>query len=596
MSYEPKFRTMVDIYRYATRTFAKRPLFGTKRGGEWQWSTYAEFGKTVDALRGAFDHLGLNPGEGVAVIANNRPEWAAAAYATYGLGGSYIPMYEAQLDKDWEYILEDCGAKILLVANESIYRRITSFRHRIPRLEHIVLLDGKGDEGCVTFAAALELGKEHPAELRDPEPDEVAGFIYTSGTTGNPKGVLLSQSNLASNVSAAQEVFPMQPDDRSLSFLPWAHSFGQTAELHSLFSLGASMGIAESVTAIVDNLMEIRPTLLFSVPRIFNKIYDGIHRRMRETSGVKKALFDSAMANAQIRRELLLRGKKSFTVEAKHAVFDRLVFSKVRDRFGGRLKKAFSGGAAISKEVAQFIDDLGIMVYEGYGLTETSPIATMNYPGMRKIGSVGRALPGVKIKLDHEITGDPEQGEILVYGHNVMKGYHNLPEENAMVFTEDGGFRTGDMGKLDSDGFLYITGRIKEQYKLENGKYVVPSPLEEKLKLCPYITNVMVYGDNRPYNVAIVVPDPEVLVSWGKEHGVDCSDLKTAFENAQVRALYEQQLGEFGAGFKQYEKVRKFELIEEDFTMENDMLTPSLKLKRRVVIERFGSLIDGMYA
>jgi long-chain acyl-CoA synthetase len=409
--------------------------------------------------------------------------------------------------------------------------------------------------------------------------------------------VKLSHRNLAYNVSAIHEVFPMEPDDRSLCFLPWAHSFGQTVELHGLISMGASLGIAEAVDKIIANLAEVRPTLFFSVPRVFNRIYDGLHARMKEEGGLKQKLFEAAIDAAQQRRRLAQQGKSSAWLDLKLKILDGLVFSKVRERFGGRLKYAFSGGAAISREVAEFIDDLGITVYEGYGLSETSPIATMNYPGARKIGSVGKPIPGVEIEIDAAATEDPNQGEVVIYGHNIMQGYHNLDEANAEVLVEkDGmrGFRSGDMGRIDEEGFLHITGRVKEQYKLLNGKYVVPTPLEEKIKLSPYISNVMVHGMNREYNVAVVVPDYEALKGWAKENGLD-PDPAALAKNEKVRALMDDEVNRLSADFKGYEKVRKIFVGEEDFTTENGMLTPTLKLKRRVVQQRYGDAIESLY-
>ncbi|MBW2465273.1 MAG: long-chain fatty acid--CoA ligase, partial [Deltaproteobacteria bacterium] len=564
---------------------------GVKKGGTWNWSTYAEFAKSVDALRGGLASLGVTKGDRVAMIANNRPEWAIAAYATYGLGAQFVPMYESQLDKDWKFILENCGAKVVVGANEGIRDRIQSFRGELPELAHLVVVDGKGNDDSIGWEDLLARGEATPVEIAEISAEDIAGFIYTSGTTGNPKGVLLTHRNLAYNVSAIHDVFPMTSDDRSLSFLPWAHSFGQTVELHALFSMGASLGIAEAVDKIIANLAEVKPTLLFSVPRIFNKIYDGLQKRMADEVGLKKTLFDAAIANEDHRRALAAESRSSGWADFKHNMFDKLVFSKVRERFGGRLKYAFSRGAAINKDVAVFIDNLGITVYEGYGLTETSPIATANWPGSRRIGSIGKPIPGVEVKIDKKVTNDPVNGEIVVYGHNVMKGYNGLPEENAKVFTDDGGFRTGDMGRIDDDGFVYITGRIKEQYKLENGKYVVPGPLEEQLKLSPFIASVMINGMNKPFNAAIIVPDMASLEKWAKDNGVT-GDLLT---DPKVAELITKELDEHSSGFKQYEKVRKFKLIGEDFSTENDMLTPTLKLKRRIVMKSYGDDLDALY-
>jgi long-chain acyl-CoA synthetase len=362
--------------------------------------------------------------------------------------------------------------------------------------------------------------------------------------------------------------------------------------------MGSSLGLAEAVDKIVVNLAEVRPTLLFSVPRVFNRIYDGLHARMEEEGGVKKKLFYAALEAAERRKKLAAQGKSNPWVNLKFKLLDGLVFSKVRERFGGRLRYAFSGGAAISKEVAEFIDDLGIMVYEGYGLSETSPIATMNYPGARKIGSVGKPIPGVKIEIDKAATEDPTHGEVIIYGHNIMQGYHHLDEANAEVLVEkDGmrGFRSGDLGFIDEEGFLFITGRVKEQYKLLNGKYVVPTPLEEKIKLSPFISNVMVSGMNREYNVAVVIPDYEVLKGWAAERGLDPNPASLA-KNDQVRALIEEEVEKLSAEFKGYEKVRRIYIGDEDFTTDNGMLTPTLKLKRRIVQQRYNDAIDSLYA
>ncbi len=591
--FEPRFKTLCDIYERSVREFADRPLFGTKEHGRWSWMSYREFARHTDEMRGGLASLGVVEGDTVAVIANNRYEWAVCAYATYGLAAQYAPMYESQLPKEWEYILRDCGAKVCFVANDAIRAAIEGFRGELPALEHVIAF-GRSKDATLTYDGLREKGRGNPTPLKKPQPEQVAGFIYTSGTTGNPKGVLLTHSNLASNVSAVHEVFPMATEDRSLSFLPWAHSFGQTVELHALFSMGASMGIAESVPKIVENLAEVEPTLLFSVPRIFNKIHDGVLKKVETEGGAKKKLFFAALGAAQQKKKLAEQHRSSGLVELKHKVLDKLVFEKVRARFGGNLEYAFSGGAAISREVAEFIDSLGILVYEGYGLTETSPIATANWPGARKIGSVGKPLPGVRVEIDRQVTGDPKHGEIIIYGHNVMKGYHGLPEENDKVFTADGGFRTGDMGYLDEDGFLYITGRIKEQYKLENGKYVVPSPLEDLLKLSPFIASAFVYGDNKPFNVALVVPDMETLREWAREQGLSGDDA-ALLGNERVLALMREQVDKYSGQFKQFEKIMKIILIAEDFSVENGMLTPKMSVKRRVVMERYGEQLEALF-
>ncbi len=579
-----KFQTLVDIYNDAIKAFPDNALFGTKKAGAWNWMTYLEFGKVTDGFRAGLAGLGLGRGDRVAIISNNRPEWAVAAYACFGLGIAYVPMYEAQLPKDWEFIVKDCDAKALIVASDAIAEKCQSMLDSIASLEFIISMDPatKTNDRVKSFKELSQTKTKVPCIK--PDPKDTACFIYTSGTTGNPKGVILSHNNIASNVSAIHEVFPMSSMDRSLSFLPWAHSFGQTCELHGLFSMGASLAIAESVDKIIDNLGETKPSLLFSVPRIFNKLYAGVQKQISSKPQVIQSMVKSALKTRTKQR----MGEEVGLAEGLVlAITDKVVFSKVRARFGGNLKYAFSGGAAISREVAEFIDGLGITVYEGYGLTETSPIATANWPNNRKIGSVGKPIPGVKVKI-------ADEGEIIVYGPNVMQGYHNRKEENDAVFTPDGGFRTGDMGKLDEAGFVYITGRIKEQYKLENGKYVVPTPLEEQLKLSPYVANAMVYGDNKPYNVALVVANMDALKNWAKENGVS-GDGEKLLADSKVRALYKKELDHYGEKFKGFEGVKDFALIAEDFTTDNGMLTPSLKVKRRAVLAKWATLIDELY-
>lgn len=590
------FENLVDMFEKSTKRFASRPLFGVKRAGTYRWLTYADVAKQVDELRAGLAALGVGPRDKVAVISDNRPEWAIGAYATYGLGAQYVPMYQAQLPKEWEYILRDCGAKVLLAANAKVAEKTRPFlaeNDGIPTLEHVIEMGGSGEDG---FDAVRDKGRAAPKPSVQPEPEDVCGFIYTSGTTGNPKGVLLTHANITSNINAIHEIFPMSHEDVSLSFLPWAHSFGQTCELHCMLSYGAAMGLAESVATIIDNLAEVRPTLLFSVPRIFNRIYDGVNKKMAEAGGLKLKLFQRMLAVASEKKALDAKGRSSFWVDLQFKVLDKLVASKVRDRFGGRLKYAFSGGAALSREVGEFIDNLGITVYEGYGLTETSPVATANSPRGRKIGSIGCPIPGVRIEIEPVDVAPEGQGEIVIYGPNVMKGYHNLDEETARAFNDKGGFRSGDMGMVDDEGYVYITGRVKEQYKLENGKYVAPAPLEEKLRLSPYIANIMIDGTNRPYNVAVIVPDFDSLKKYATDAGIAFSSNEELVAKPEVTKLIRDEVQKHGASFKGFERPERFVLATDDFTTDNNMLTPSLKVKRRNVMARYGDDIARLYS
>jgi long-chain acyl-CoA synthetase len=583
------FRSLWDLLDKSAPKFSHRPLFGTKIGGAWRWITYDEFRKDVDRFRGALAQLGVGRGDRVAIVANNCVEWAIAAYATYGRAAAFVPMYEAQHPDEWEFILADSGAKVVIGNTRAIHEQLETIRGRVPTLERVLGIQ-LSDTDQHSFRSHLVRGGVSPVPPIEPDATDAAAFIYTSGTTGKPKGVVLTHANVVSNVNAVQELFPFAPEERSLAFLPWAHAFGQTCELHTLLSQGISMAINDDVAKLVENLSEVRPTILYAVPRIFNRIYDAVNRQIEGSPAPVRILFHAAI-KAATRKS---RGDKlSLPERASIVTADRLIFTKIRARFGGNLKWVISGSAALSREVAEFIDALGIQVYEGYGLTETSPVATTNWPGQRKIGSVGRAVPGVRIDIDTQVTGDAKVGEILVSGPNVMKGYYNRPEENETIFTPDGALRTGDLGYLDSQGFLYVTGRIKEQYKLENGKYVAPAPLEEDLKLSPYIANVMMHGANKPYNVALVVVDRENVNRWAAAQGVTLHEPLS--RDDRVHELVQGELNTRGSAFKGFERPQKFTIADDDFTTENGMLTPTLKLKRRKVLERYGDELDRLY-
>jgi long-chain acyl-CoA synthetase len=583
-----QFENLVDLCEKSCKKFKDRELFGTKTDGAWKWNTYGEFEQLVSDFRGGLASLGVGAGDKVGMIANNRVEWAVAAYATYGLGAAFVPMYEAQKADEWRFILDDCGAKVAIGATPDIYKKLQGLKDQVPSLEHVIGLE-EPESDDHSYAALLKKGAASPKAAVHPKDGDTAGLIYTSGTTGNPKGVILSHGNICSNINAIHAIFPFETSDRSLSFLPWAHSFGQTCELNAMLSMGCSLGINDVVENLVGNLSEVQPTILFAVPRIFNRIYDGVNKQMTEKPGFIQSLFRNAVKNRTKRG----RGEDvGVWAGMGISVADSIIFSKIRQKFGGRLKYAVSGSAALSKEVAEFIDALGIEVYEGYGLTETSPIATANFPGNRKIGSVGKPIPHVTITIDNAVTGDAKHGEILIKGPNIMQGYHNRPEENSAVMMEDRTFRSGDMGFVDEDGYLYITGRIKEQYKLENGKYVVPSPLEEELKLSPFIANVMIHGANKPFNVALVVPDPASLEKWATETGKSLGDVT---KSDDVKQLIQEELKKYGKSFKGFERPEKFVLTSEDFTTDNGMLTPTLKLKRRNVLQKYEGALDALY-
>ena len=429
---------LVDLIETSVKKHGDLAVFGTKNSnGDYEWITYRELGERIDNLRGGLAQVGINRGDGVGIIANNRTEWAICAYASYGLCARFIPMYENELEKIWKYIINDSGVKVLLVSSREIYEKVTAFKDEIPAVEKVFIIDAQGEN---TMAELERMGEANPVKSIQPKPSDIAVLIYTSGTTGTPKGVLLSHGNFTTNVHAAGKMYPqMGKEDRGLSILPWAHSFGQTAELYFYSHVGGSVAFIENVTTIGEDMEKVQPTYLIAVPKIFNKIYDGLWTKMNETGGLAKMLFVMGVDSAKKRRELALEEKTCFLTDLKFKLADAVVFKKIRQRFGGRLKGTISGSATMNVEISHFFSDIGVPVYDCYGLTETTPAASMNCPTAHRPGSVGRAIDQVRLVIDNLSSEDGrDDGEIIVYGPNVMQGYHNNPEATKEVMTEDG--------------------------------------------------------------------------------------------------------------------------------------------------------------
>ncbi|HPJ95151.1 MAG TPA: long-chain fatty acid--CoA ligase [Deltaproteobacteria bacterium] len=585
---------LVELFENSVKRFPDRPFLGTKnKQGEYEWVTYREVGRRVDNLRAGLASLGIKKGDAVGIISNNSTDWAVGHYATVGLGAFYVPMYEAELVQVWEYIVRDSAVKVLFVSKSDIYEKIREFPSRIPTLEKIILIQGEGED---TMAELEKIGEQNPVKSVYPEPEEVAVLVYTSGTTGDPKGVLLMHMNWTSNHHARIKAYPgYDYNDRSLSLLPWAHCFG-LGELHTFSAMGASMGFMESTNTVVSDMAKIRPTMLIAVPRIFNKVYDTIVTKVNDEGGFKKALFDTGVEAAKKRRELAEQGKSSFMVNLKFKIIDKIVFQKIRDLFGSRLRAVMTGSAAMNPDISRFFHDIGIPLYDAYGMTETVPGITMNGPTKFRIGSVGPAMDKITVVIDKSVS-EPgaDDGEIICYGPNVMKGYHNKPEATKEVMTPDGGVRTGDRGRIDEDGFLWITGRIKEQYKLENGKYVFPAALEEDICLNHYVQNAVVSGANKPYNICMIVPEPVALGEYAKKNNLP-TDYKTLvdredIQNMIIKEILDALKGKYGS----YEIPRKFIFLSEPFTLENGMLTQTMKLKRRNITKKYNDEIEALY-
>jgi long-chain acyl-CoA synthetase len=598
--YEIKYNkpdNLVEMFEISAAKYPNNLLIGEKdAAGEYQWVTYGQIAKRIDNLRAGLAGLGLKAGEAAGIVANNRKDWLVGEIATQGLGAAWVPMYEKELLNTWKYIIKDAAVKILFVSKPEIYEKIKDFPKEIPTLKHIYIIDSTGEN---TMASLEAKGAAKPVPAIHPKPSDIAVLIYTSGTTGEPKGVLLSHGNLSSNVIAGSAWFPILTEkSRSISMLPWAHSFGITAELHAFTSKGASIGIMGSIETLVEDMPKVQPTFMITVPRIFNKVYNGVNAKMKEEGGIKLTLFNMALAAAKAKRET---GKASF----KYKLLDKVVFKKIRAKFGGMLEAAVTGSAPMNIDIAKFFIDIGIPTYDAYGMSETSPAITMNSPLMgNKLGSVGKPVIQTKVVIDRSRTGeDAEDGEILCFGPQCMVGYHNKPDKTKEVIVEMNGMRgvrTGDRGRLDDDGFLYITGRFKEEYKLENGKYVHPESLELEMKVLPWVLNCVVYGAGKEYNVALVVPDLKLLQHMADELNLSVK-AEELFDTSNPAAQKFEELlslelqNHLKKTFGGYEIPRKFAFIKEDFSLENGMLTQTMKLKRRVVMEKYEAMLEALY-
>ena len=588
---------LVEIFENSVARYPDNPLIGEKDGaGEYQWVTYGQIALRVNNLRAGLAAIGVKAGDAVGIIANNRKEWLIGEMAVQGLGAMYVPMYEKELVSMWKYIVKDAEIKILFVSKPEVLQKVKDFPRDIPTLKQIFLIEGAG-EG--SMEALERRGAEKQVPARRPKHSDIALLIYTSGTTGEPKGVLLSHGNLAENVKAGLAWFTnLNEKSRCISMLPWAHSFGITADLHAFLMRGASIGIMGSVETLIDDLPKVRPTFMITVPRIFNKVYNGVWAKMREAGGLKLKLFEMALAAANAKRET---GK----VGLKFKILDRIVLKKIRDRFGGCIENAVTGSAPMNVEIAKFFIDVGIPTYDAYALSECSPAITINSPLMgNRLGSVGKPINKTKVVIDRSRTGtDGDDGEIICFGPQCMVGYHKKPEKTKEVIVEMRGMRglrTGDRGYLDDDGFLYITGRFKEEYKLANGKYVYPETVEQEMKVLPWILNAMVAGAGHEYNVGLIVPDMKLLqhlaaemkLSVSPKHLFDpANPVSQKFKDlltAEVQNHLRKTVGS-------YEIPRKFAFIFDDFTLENGMLTQTMKIKRGVITEKYGAMLEELY-
>jgi len=588
---------LVDLFEDSVVKWGDKNAFGTKnlKTREYEWVTYTEVAERVKNLRGGLKNFGFNEGEAIGVIVKNSVEWFIIENATHGLQGVYVPMYENELIQTWEYIIKDSGLRYLFVKDEEIFEKVKHLKEKTSTLEEIFIIYGDGENSMDSLETK---GKDNPADSLKPHWSKAAELIYTSGTTGDPKGVVLSHGNLTACSKAGYHIYPdLDENSVSLAILPWAHSYGLSAELHNFLQFGGAIGLMESVDTLGDDFLSVKPTYLIAVPRVFNKIYDGIHAKMKEEGGLKKKLFDSACIEA-------VKYRDSEKTGLKLKILDKLVFSKIRERFGGRLMGVMTASALMNPDIALFFKDIGIPTFDCYGLTETSPAITMNSPLKgNKYGSVGKCVENMHVKIDTSIVNDGSgEGEIVAYGAHIMMGYYNKPNATKTVITEDSwngfpGFRTGDKGHIDEEGYLFVTGRFKDEYKLSNGKYVHPESIETDIKLLPHVANAMIFGDGKQYNVCIIVPDFEVLRSDPDTSDMSKPEPEDLIENSEFKDFMINEVNQhLRKSFGGYEIPKKYIFTADDFSLENSMLTPTMKLKRREVLKVYGEDLNKLYS
>jgi long-chain acyl-CoA synthetase len=564
---------------------------------KYQDISYTTLAEQIKHFCLGLTELGLQKGDRVALLSENRPEWAITDLATLAGGGVTVPMFSTLTSAQVEYIVRDSGAKILCVSSERQLQKIKDWDANVPtNLQHIVIFDDLQDDSVRTFDQVCELGQQvengdqaYQQASDAVEPDDLASIIYTSGTTGDPKGAMLTHSNFMSNVQAATGVVTITPDDIFLSFLPLSHVFERMGGHYLPLSSGATIAYAESLFTIRQDMQDVRPTIMMSVPRLYEGMHERILRSVKEGSPTKQKIFHwSVGVGSKVSQAIQQKKKPSPILSLKASVANKLVFEKLKAVTGGRLRFFVSGGAPLSKAIAEFFHAAGILILEGYGLTETSPVICVNRPNQWKFGTVGPMIPGIEMKI-------AEDGEILSRGPHIMQGYFNKPSDTAEAIDPDGWFHTGDIGEVDEEGFLTITDRKKNILVLSNGKNVAPQPIENQLKQSPYISEIMLLGDQRSTVSALIVPSFDELKEFAAEQQLEAEDIPALLQTQEVQRLIRSEINQYSADFADFERVRRFTLVAEEFSEKSEEMTPTLKLKRSVVMENHKAAIDQMY-
>jgi long-chain acyl-CoA synthetase len=571
--------------------------FRSKRAGRWVDIGYPDLAAQVQDLSIGLQELGVRRGDRVAILSENRPEWAIADYACLAARCTDVPIYPTLPARQAEYILRDSGAVAVLVSSAAQLEKVARVRERLPSLAHIIAFDDSATgAGVLRFEQVLERGRaardRHPdwrASALEVVEDDLATLIYTSGTTGDPKGVMLSHGNIASNVTTSVALFSFTAEDECLSFLPLSHIFERMFGHYCMFHAGVVINYAESVDTVPADMQAIRPQLMASVPRLYEKIYARVLDSVRTSSPLRKRIFAWAREVGERWAEATIaRRPVPAALKIQRALADRLVFAKLRARTGGRIRFFISGGAPLSPEIARFFYAAGLPILEGYGLTETSPVMAVNTFQNHRLGTVGKPIPDVEIRIAPD-------GEIVTRGPNVMCGYFNKPEATAEAVDEEGWFHTGDIGIIDADGYLSITDRKKDLIVTAGGKNIAPQPIEILARTSKFVSSAVMIGDRRPFPIMLVVPNPAQVKGWAEHKGLPDGALEQLLEHPDVRQKIEREVRMTLRDLAQFEMPKKLLILPKDFTMEAGELTPTLKVRRRIVEEHNRSAIEALY-
>jgi long-chain acyl-CoA synthetase len=598
-------KTLIRIFLDGVAQHPKPALFmrrlpDTAGHGRWESLSSERARADVESLALGLAALGVRRGDRVALLAENRYEWAITDLATLGQGAVTVPIYPTLTAPQCRYILDNAEVGVCVVSSPAQLEKVLAVVDSLPRLTTIVVMDpppAARDPRVRAWGALLADGERR--RTADPNgfraladatrPGDLATIIYTSGTTGEPKGAMLTHDNIASNVAACLEVVELTPADSCLSFLPLCHIFERMAGLYAMLAVGCTIAYARSVDTVAADAQEIRPTMLCGVPRFFEKVYARVMENAQQQPAFRRAIFHWGLGVGQRIARLRFQGKTAgLALGFVATVADKLVGHKVRERVGGRIRYCISGGAPLGPKILEFFFAMGIPVLEGYGLTETSPVICLTEPGRERPGAVGPPVPGTELRFGPD-------GEIQVKGPGVMQGYFRNDEATRAAL-QDGWFHTGDVGKLDAEGFLHITDRLKDLLVTAGGKKVAPQPLEAKLKASRWVSEAVMLGDQRPYCVALLVPNFANLEAEAKAQGWPAGSRAELLRSPGARSLYQRLVDELNTGLAPFETIKRFELLDRDLSAEAGELTPTLKVRRKIVSQTFAELIEGMYA